>query len=375
MKKRIAASILAIIMIMSLMTSCKSPWDSETEPATEETEIITEPETEPDPTEDPGYNPLTGLTNLPDGTNQKRPVAIVISNIQAARPQWGLSTPDICFEGLTEGGITRMLGFYADYTSIPKVGPIRSARHDFAELTQGFDAIYVHAGESVYATEHFREYDMDDIDGNWYDGTFFKRDSERRRSRGLEHSMYIDAEELLNVMEYEETRTELNQAYKNVLTFARVDDLTVPATGACDQIDFSYSNTFDNSMLYDPVTHRYTKYQEGDVAVDANNDNEVTYVNVLLLFTDVSSMGDSAGRIDMDLSGGNGIYVSRGRYENITWEKGDPTATLKLYRADGTVLPLNPGNSYIGLVPTSREDRVEITSADPETSSEAGTAQ
>ena len=48
---------------------------------------------------------------------------------------------------------------------------------------------------------------------------------------------------------------------------------------------------------------------------------EVT--NVLVLYCPVKSMGDASGCIDMDLTGGNGIYASNGTYEADHLEKGE----------------------------------------------------
>ena len=110
-------------------------------------------------------NPLTGTSGINSSALGKRPIAVVISNAVKARPQWGLTSPDIIVEGVAEGGVTRMLGFYSDVNSIPKVGPIRSARHDFVEIAQGFDAIFVHWGGSTYAYKHFKDENVDHLDG------------------------------------------------------------------------------------------------------------------------------------------------------------------------------------------------------------------
>ena len=43
--------------------------------------------------------------------------------------------------------------------------------------------------------------------------------------------------------------------------------------------------------------------------------------NVIILYCPVSLMGDSSGCVDMDLTGGSGVYLSNGAYENITWKR------------------------------------------------------
>ena len=73
----------------------------------------------------------------------------MVENSPQARPQYNMDTPDIIFEGEVEGGITRMLWFYADMTDLPdQVGPTRSARPSFVEFSQLFDSIFIHFGES-----------------------------------------------------------------------------------------------------------------------------------------------------------------------------------------------------------------------------------
>lgn len=95
---------------------------------------------------------------------------------------------------------------------------------------------------------------------------------------------------------------------------------------------------------------------------DGGKQMEVT--NVLVLYCPVKSMGDASGCIDMDLTGGNGIYASNGTQERITWKKGNtPASPLKLYGADGAELQLNAGKSYIGLVPSDREGQTVVSAA------------
>src|SRR6476469_2932327 len=43
---------------------------------------------------------------------ETRPIAVVIENHTAARPQSGLSSADVVYETLAEGGITRFLALY-----------------------------------------------------------------------------------------------------------------------------------------------------------------------------------------------------------------------------------------------------------------------
>ena len=71
--------------------------------------------------------------------------------------------------------------------------------------------------------------------------------------------------------------------------------------------------------------------------------------------------GDGSGRVDMDLSGGEGFYISNGTYETITWKKGNtPSNPLKLYDKNGNELVLNAGKSWIGLLPDNYSENTVI---------------
>ena len=121
----------------------------------------------------PAYtNPLTGEADYSPSKLSKRPVAVVVENHPQARPQWAIDTPDIIMEGEVEGGITRMLWIYVDYSDVPsKVGPVRSARPSYVRFSRFFDAVYIHWGGSHSRAGYVGGYDtiaaegVDDLDG------------------------------------------------------------------------------------------------------------------------------------------------------------------------------------------------------------------
>ena len=54
----------------------------------------------------PGYRELSPPTSELKRSFTKRPIAVIVENAPAARPQSGLSKADIVYEILAEGGIT-----------------------------------------------------------------------------------------------------------------------------------------------------------------------------------------------------------------------------------------------------------------------------
>ena len=91
-------------------------------------------------------NPLTGEYGFNANAVGKRPVAVMVSNIKASLPQYGIDDADIIYELPVEGGITRLMAVYADYTEVPDICSVRSCRYYYPILAYGMDAIYCHWG-------------------------------------------------------------------------------------------------------------------------------------------------------------------------------------------------------------------------------------
>ncbi len=308
-------------------------------------------------------NPLTGLYEKDFGAEGKRPIAVVVENSPAARPQWGISTPDILTEGLAEGGITRMLLLYGDINRIPKIGPLRSARHDFVEIAECFDAIFVHAGWSKYAKAKIESDKVDNVNGiQGYKVPFFFRDNSRK-SLGVEHTGYSDGEHISATIDYLKYRTDVKSGYENVLAFNGENDIVKPSGGDCPSLSFSFSSQNKHSLKYDSSKDAYFDSLNGSARLDADS-VQLNYKNILMLKCSVKLMGDSVGCVDMGLENQNtGYYVSHGGYEKISWTKTGSGLNSKLVINDsaGNKLSMNPGNTYIAIVPTSQESTISFS--------------
>lgn len=313
-----------------------------------------------DPASSGPVNPLTGEPGFDAQKLRTRPIAIMINNAPAARPQWGLCSPDIVFEGLVEGGSTRMMWVYADVNNIPKVGSVRSARHDFVELAEGMDAQFVHWGGSNLAYDAMRARGVDDIDGLSHEGRYFFRDSSRNVA--TEHRGYTTGEDIEKAIRELDRRTELKSGYADLFEFSNPDSPRALPDGSCQSVSFDFSSVsaYSHTFNYDAQEGLYYN-RIGGAPMCEDGGEQMAVTNILLLYCTVNNTGDSDGHMEMRLTSGSGLYISNGTYERIEWEKGDPDDPLKLKAADGTRLILNAGKSYIGLVPTSEEGSVAIS--------------
>ena len=300
-------------------------------------------------------NPLTGLGGFDAGARGKRPIAVMVENSPEARPQWGLCSPDIVIEGLVEGGITRMLWLYADVNKIPKVGPIRSARHDFLEMAEGFNAVFVHWGGSHYAYDALKRRNVDDIDG--MKGKYFFRD--KSRGVGSEHTGYSNGEALAKAIAEKKIKQAINPAYAKPFIFTAPGTAITPVGGDCRNIFIQFSSAYKHNFKFDPGDKLYYNNMNAKPMVEAGN-KQMAVTNVLVLYCPVTQLGNQ-GHIEMDLTGGKGVFASNGSCEDITWKKSNtPGAMLKLYAADGSELVLNTGKSYIGFVPAVQSAKTTV---------------
>lgn len=297
-----------------------------------------------EPADSSSINPLTGEAGF--AATGKRPVAIVVENAPAARPQWGIDSPDIIVEGEVEGGISRMLWIYADYNSVPeKVGPIRSARPSYVKVAKLFDAVYIHWGGShskgnyVGGYKTIRNEGVDDIDGI-KGGALFSRDTSR--STAIEHRGILNGTKIESAIKDKSYRTELKDG--GLPTFNFNDSVADVGTDKATALNVKFSSQTDTRKFsYDSSD---SKYHSSDWSTD------VSFENVIVLMADSTYVpapykGGSITYLNYSLTSGSGYLASNGTYQKIKWSAS--SGTLKITDEAGNDITLNKGNSYIGL--------------------------
>lgn len=362
---KIVSMILAMTFIVLSFASCKGKeYDKTGEPDSSTSEVSTEA---PLPA---NINPLTGLELSSDAAG-KRPVAIMVENSPAARPQWGLSTPDIVLEGVVEGGITRMMWIYADVAKVPKVGPVRSARHDYVEIAYGMNAVFTHWGGSPQAYSLLKSLAGKgylDVDGK-YLGTngnesnkgyyFFKDPS---HSNATEHCGYTNGSYLsaaISKKNIDMKQTKANWAPFTVITDGDRTPYGDATAGSCSAITVTFSSGYKHTFKYDAETKLYKNFMNTSEMKDGTTGKQMAVRNVIVMYSGVKKI-DDYGRFDWDLTGGDALYITNGYGERITWKKGDMSSPLKFYGQDGKELTINKGQTWIGVVPSSNKELTEV---------------
>lgn len=369
--KRILAMLLAVLTFAGVFTGCVSaPGGDESD----QPEIV-----EPTP---PPYtpNPWTGWEKAADFDDNMRATAIMINNISVARPQKGLSQANILFESKVEGGITRFMAIFEDYTKIDgDVGPVRSGRDQFLQWAMPYHALYCHIGRSGITQTYIDsfEYNYLDVDGQ------YRIFTERRNRPGYdtEHTSYTNAELLQAVIDKYEY--DMNKTYGSpVFDFVdyRENNGTRELSGQqVTDISVVHSEVYRTYFTYDEAANRYMMSQYNgskrtrENTVDESNGQQLGFENVIIAFADISKYpwpGD--GPYDpnyqkVDLSyGGVGYYFSNGRMEQIRWFKGGAPDVLRFTDMDENPLKINCGKSYIGFVDYDEAERFEFVGPEEE---------
>ena len=366
MKSIIKTIAIVFVILTLILTSCSKNKNNtiKTDKNTTETkiqsavpedtaeEIYQEPQ-EPKETPITFVNPLTGMSTENDLTNV-RPVAIMINNIKQALPQIGISSADVVYEILEEGGITRLLCIFNDYEDIAEIGSVRSARDYFIDIADAHDAIFVHAGGSTYAYTALGNRGTNNIDGLYMSS--FYRSAERRKTMSKEHTLMVSGKGINECIEYKGYRT--TSENPSPLTFGKdyilgektANNISIPF------VIFSNSKPYITSTFnYNSTTQMYSKSHFGTEHIDGDDGQQLTFKNVLTLSCPMNMIsGDELGCIQVHFEGtGNGTYSVDGTTRDIVWKKPSRHSAYTLFESDAeTPLVLAPGKSYIGVVST-----------------------
>lgn len=298
------------------------------------------------------------LTNewILEEKGNKRPYAIMINNVKAADPQSGTSQASIIYECLAEGGVTRLMGIFEDFDS-EKIGSVRSARHYYVSLADEYDAIFVHYGESKYTDAKIKELGVDNLSGLTSIGsTVFYRDNTIKMPNNAFAST-TGIEKGTSKLNY---RTSYRDNYSKHYDFYNEDTELTSETTA-DKVSLRFSKSYFPYFMYNETTKLYERYQSDKPHVDAANDQQLAFKNLIVQFV-TTTVVDKVHRLDMELSdaSGKGYYISNGKVMDITWKKNEAGKKMSYYDESGNLLTVNTGKTYIALFPDNRVKDVTI---------------
>lgn len=286
--------------------------------------------------------PLTGIK-----TNEEidsRPFAVMVNNHPQARPQSGLHMADVVYEVLAEGDVTRFLAvFHSEKPSI--IGPVRSARDYYIELSKGFDALYVAHGWSPEAQEILNSGRVDNINGMVYDGTLFWRADHNVAP----HNSYISFE---NIVKGANKQGYTMKDEVSSFSFLKENELDNIEGTTAEHVRVSYSSRDVFAAVYDYNIEqgKYERYSGGVQTVDRETNTPVLLDNVLIVEMN-HRLIDDYGRREIDITtGGKGFLLQKGKAQEIEWKNVDGRIVPFM---NGEEVYFVPGKTWINIIPTS----------------------
>ena len=302
------------------------------------------------------YSPLTGLESQNKNAATAAATCIMIENSVEARPQSGLKDAGVIYEAIAEGGITRFMAVYQD-AKPQYIGPIRSARMTFVEMSRQYQCGYIHVGGATVAIETLRAGNgYRDLDGGWVEGKYVFRIKER----WAPHNVYSNFN---SIDEWEKTKGWTSSKFNG---FARIKPDTIVEVEAEKRnatkvsINFSGNSVYNVRYVYDAATNKYKRYHAYqntphlDKAKDGKTTQHAPDVVIAMRVTTKARPKAKAGFFDHTTTGsGEAVIFQNGTATKATWKRATVKDELAFYDKDGEVIELNRGQVWISMYASS----------------------
>lgn len=371
MKKTITTLLLFAVCGM-LFVGCRKKDEVTQEPTVTETPVPTETGT-PTPTpEEIVEAEVVQEEPIPEGmvksylsgeyvtaeVGRRRPVAVMINNVEAALPSAGISQADVFYEAPVEGALTRVMAIFENYDGLEKIGSVRSCRDYFLDYAMGFDAIYVHYGQAAYALPYFELPQINNISGLAYygDQVFY-----RTNDRPSPHNAYTGAElieEAIDICGYSQ---EYPEDYQPQFTFAWVGEEVYLENGS-DANLIRPGYMFNAPWFeYNEAEDVYYRYQYEEPHIDETTGEQLKVKNIIIQYTGWENY-DENGYLNLYAGeGGACKFITNGKVIDGTWKRLYEWGPEKYYDSEGNEITLNTGKTWICVVQDTYADDVQIS--------------
>ena len=300
----------------------------------------------PTPTSDPNISPLTGLRVSDPSLIRRRVLAVRIGNDPEIRPQEGLVLADLVYEEVMDGWtITRFTALYLE-SDAKRIRPIRSARLTSLYITPQYDAALVHTGASDKIRWLISQATFVDLDQFFHPEPYGVLAGYDWRGR-----IYTSVEK---IHEYLKKRGQERDTPIKGYTFDPNPPQGQPATA----IHIPYPSAAVVDWTYDAASHRYLRSVRGKPHLEGLTKEQIAADNVIIFYAEhkkTNIVEDSLGStaIDIVMTGsGRAIVCRDGVMVEGRWIQVAPGELIQYYDAEGKLIPLRPGKTWIQLVPT-----------------------
>jgi hypothetical protein len=303
--------------------------------------------------------PVSPLSGLSCNDWNRRPMAVMQPADVSARPAAGFSDADMVFEmPVITASITRLMGVYV-CGNPDDVGSMRSARHDFASLAAGLDAIFVHWGRSNI--DKFKDVlnsrVIDDMNCNNDAGQSAEQYCYRKEAtgtmRGVDTGYAKFAKLLEGAQKFGYRMTD------NFSGYPHQDEAPLDQRGNGGHLRVAFAGPFAVEYDYDKNTNTYLRTWGNVADTDRNNGKRLAPKNVVVLIAKSTQLveGEQYNNVQLgdpwfdDTDNGEAHYYMNGREYRGTWKK-EMKLGSKLYFYDdmGKEVKFVPGQIWVDIL-------------------------
>lgn len=367
MKKAFLLAVLALSVSFSLSGCGNKAKETPIEEVTLENTIENtpiQPQQDEEVVEDDEIPPEEGmvrskLTNewVSADIGNLRPLAVMIPNDSSALPHYNISNADVLYECLVEGELTRLMAIFGDWTSLERVGNIRSCRDYYVYWAFEWDAIYCHAGGPFYIDEVIGRSDTNNINALVAPSGVFYRSTDRSAPQNL----YLNGADVAAEAQrlgYSMTPRD-NYADDDHFQFASIskpNTLEEYGSEAATAYKIDLANAYPITKTwfeYNEADGLYYRFQKpsGGAHIDAATNEQLAFKNVLIQFT-YHEVRDDNGYLAFQCSdtSRDGWYFTNGKGIHVNWKKTSDYGATRYYDDNGKEITLNTGKTMICIV-------------------------
>jgi hypothetical protein len=314
---------------------------------------------------------------------KQRPIIAMVENHPEARPQSGLSTADIVYEAVAEGGITRFMGvFYCGaQANLGKVAPVRSARIYFVNIAAEYNMpFYVHVGggncsrdegtnqctsnKRAWALEELAKLGWRKAKGNDFDTTSdggapgLIRDYNRLGKDvqlATEHTMVGDLDKLWKEADKRGFANKMADGTDWLAGYKqwKFSDQEVKGSSASN-ISFNFWEGYKDFAVnwqYDQTSNSYKRVMGGEPHIDFETKKQITASTIVVQFTKEEGPLDIHKHMLYEVIGeGKALVFQGGKAIDAKWKKTSQKVRTVFTDAAGKELALVPGQIWVEIV-------------------------
>lgn len=279
-------------------------------------------------------------------------VAVMIDNFPGISQFCLGGVGGVVYEAPVEGATTRFMQVMSASSTVPKIGPVRSARAYYLDwlAEYGDDALYMHCGGAPEALSLIKSRNIFDAN-EFYWGSFYWRDQQKTAP----HNLFTGQEKWASLLD--KHRDARHASVWSGWEFSE----SVPGDSgeSITEISIKYFPGYKVTWRYrnGATSSFYERLVNGDYhhsicSLDPSTPTApISAQNIIIQFAQMETI-DEVGRKEIVTIGAGDAYVLRnGLLVRATWKKENMVNRTRFYNEQNQEIKLAPGSTWVQIVP------------------------